>query len=102
MGNCFGPSNGGSTAKPAKLKEVKFLLLGSGESGKSTFFKQIKIIHKNGQYLPEELMSFKTAIYSNILTTIKILCDKVKEKKLELQDPKSNVCFIVIFFYGKK
>ena len=47
-------------------KECKILLLGSGEGGKSTIVKQMKIIHQNG-YTPEELSKFKHAIYSNLV-----------------------------------
>jgi hypothetical protein len=39
---------------------------GSGESGKSTIVKQMKIIHQNG-YKTEELMKFRTTIYKNLL-----------------------------------
>ena len=47
-------------------KECKILLLGSGESGKSTIVKQMKIIHQNG-YTPDELITFRTTIYRNLL-----------------------------------
>jgi len=33
--------------------------LGPGESGKSTVFKQMKIIQDDGGFSPEELMGFK-------------------------------------------
>uniref|UniRef100_A0A8C7I9L8 Guanine nucleotide binding protein (G protein), alpha transducing activity polypeptide 1 n=1 Tax=Oncorhynchus kisutch TaxID=8019 RepID=A0A8C7I9L8_ONCKI len=60
-----------------KLKEdaekdartVKLLLLGAGESGKSTIVKQMKIIHQDG-YSLEESMEFVTIIYSNTLQSI--------------------------------
>ena len=52
----------------------KILLLGSGESGKSTFLKQMRIIH--GQCFQEtELLSFKSVIYSNIVKGMKVLID---------------------------
>ena len=51
-------------------KECKILLLGSGEGGKSTIVKQMKIIHQNG-YTPEELAKFKHAIYSNLVDSAK-------------------------------
>ena len=47
-------------------KECKILLLGSGESGKSTIVKQMKIIHQNG-YNRTELMTYRTTIYKNLL-----------------------------------
>ncbi|XP_039653625.1 guanine nucleotide-binding protein G(t) subunit alpha-1 isoform X1 [Perca fluviatilis] len=60
-----------------KLKEdadrdartVKLLLLGAGESGKSTIVKQMKIIHQDG-YSLEESMEFIVIIYSNTLQSI--------------------------------
>jgi hypothetical protein len=42
------------------LEEVKLLLLGSAECGKSTVLKQMKIIHQNG-YSREELLSYRKA-----------------------------------------
>jgi hypothetical protein len=42
-------------------KECKILLLGSGESGKSTIVKQMKIIHQDG-YSREELMNFRQVV----------------------------------------
>ncbi|KAG6840731.1 guanine nucleotide-binding protein subunit alpha [Blastosporella zonata] len=47
-------------------KECKILLLGSGESGKSTVVKQMKIIHQGG-YSPTELIEFRPVIYKNVL-----------------------------------
>lgn len=41
----------------AESKIIKMLLLGAGESGKSTLFKQMKIINKNG-YSEKERMEF--------------------------------------------
>lgn len=50
----------------------KLLLLGSGESGKSTIFKQMKILHQNG-FTKEELLSYRGQVYRNIIQAIKIL-----------------------------
>ncbi|XP_035236903.1 guanine nucleotide-binding protein G(t) subunit alpha-2 [Anguilla rostrata] len=47
-------------------KTVKLLLLGAGESGKSTIVKQMKILHQGG-YTKEEQLGFKSIIYGNIL-----------------------------------
>ncbi|KAG5356319.1 Guanine nucleotide-binding protein alpha-3 subunit [Yarrowia sp. B02] len=68
---------------PDEEKEVKTLLLGSGESGKSTIIKQMKIIHQNG-YTDAELFLFKSTIYKNILDCGRALLQAVD--KFELQD----------------
>jgi len=51
---------------------VKLLLLGAGDSGKSTVAKQMKIIHLDG-FTDEERASYKTAISNNVLTSIRTL-----------------------------
>uniref|UniRef100_A0A8U7NRL1 G protein subunit alpha i3 n=4 Tax=Passeriformes TaxID=9126 RepID=A0A8U7NRL1_CORMO len=50
-------------------KEVKLLLLGAGESGKSTIVKQMKIIHEDG-YSEEECKQYKVVVYSNTIQSI--------------------------------
>jgi len=62
-------------------------LLGSGESGKSTFWKQIKTIHSE-EYSDEELLQYKNAIYANVIQTMKILsqiCLKKKKNRFKNQ-----------------
>jgi guanine nucleotide-binding protein subunit alpha len=51
-------------------KECKILLLGSGESGKSTIVKQMKIIHQQG-FNTEELKSYRVIVARNVLDSIK-------------------------------
>lgn len=46
-------------------KELKLLLLGTGESGKSTFIKQMRIIHGAG-YSDEDKRGFIKLVYQNI------------------------------------
>eukprot|EP00834_Sanchytrium_tribonematis_P001082 NODE_23_length_42016_cov_0.755803.p20 type:complete len:212 gc:universal NODE_23_length_42016_cov_0.755803:9273-8638(-) len=60
-------------------KEAKILLLGSGESGKSTIVRQMKIMHMNG-YSKQECLAFKASIYMNIFTGIMLLNDGILNK----------------------
>lgn len=50
-------------------REIKLLLLGSGESGKSTIFKQIKIFRKNG-FNDEESKRSRALIFGSIALSI--------------------------------
>lgn len=50
--------------------EIKMLLLGTGESGKSTIAKQLKILHMDG-FKKEELDSYRPVIANNVLTAFK-------------------------------
>jgi GTPase SAR1 family protein len=58
--------------------EVKLLLLGAGESGKSTIAKQMKIIHKEG-FTAEERASYKSIIYNNIVSSMRAILRAAKE-----------------------
>ncbi|XP_062999455.1 guanine nucleotide-binding protein subunit alpha-12 [Elgaria multicarinata webbii] len=53
---------------------VKILLLGAGESGKSTFLKQMRIIHGR-EFDQKALLEFRATIYENILKGCKVLVD---------------------------
>jgi len=64
-------------------KEVKLLLLGAGESGKSTVAKQMKIIHLKG-FTNEEKLAYKGSIYNNILTSMRNLVIASKELEIAL------------------
>ncbi len=74
--------NGISTLDPTLTEkpkqEVKILLLGSGESGKSTIIKQMKIIHQNG-FSPSELIMHKPIIYKNLLQCAKSIAKALKQ-----------------------
>ncbi|CAG7854906.1 Guanine nucleotide-binding protein alpha-3 subunit [Serendipita indica DSM 11827] len=63
-------------------KECKILLLGSGESGKSTIVKQMKIIHQNG-YSHAELLMFRPTIYRNLLESAEAAV--LAMRKLDIQ-----------------
>ncbi|XP_056137047.1 guanine nucleotide-binding protein subunit alpha-12a [Lampris incognitus] len=53
---------------------VKILLLGAGESGKSTFLKQMRII--NGKEFDQKaLLDFRDTIYENVLKGMRVLVD---------------------------
>uniref|UniRef100_A0A7C9A2Q2 Guanine nucleotide-binding protein alpha subunit n=1 Tax=Opuntia streptacantha TaxID=393608 RepID=A0A7C9A2Q2_OPUST len=56
----------------------KLLLLGAGESGKSTIFKQIKLLFQTG-FDEAELKSYIPVIHANVYQTIKLLLDGAKE-----------------------
>ncbi|CAF0996526.1 unnamed protein product [Adineta steineri] len=50
-------------------KDVKLLLLGAGESGKSTILKQMKIIHMDG-YSKEDFEQYREVVYSNTIQSL--------------------------------
>lgn len=56
-------------------EKIKLLLLGAGESGKSTIFKQMKIIYGD-QFSDSERKQQIPTIFSNILQAMKILIDQ--------------------------
>lgn len=61
-----------------KRPEVKILLLGAGESGKSTILKQMKIIHQSG-YSQDDLLMYKTTVYKNLLDCAKTIVEVVEQ-----------------------
>jgi len=72
--------------KKEKLRidsEVKLLLLGAGESGKSTVAKQMKIIHLDG-FNKVERESYKSIIASNTVGSLRVLISACRDMGLQL------------------
>eukprot|EP01100_Stratorugosa_tubuloviscum_P007142 TRINITY_DN299_c0_g4_i1.p1 TRINITY_DN299_c0_g4~~TRINITY_DN299_c0_g4_i1.p1 ORF type:complete len:352 (+),score=164.80 TRINITY_DN299_c0_g4_i1:53-1108(+) len=61
-----------SLDKKKTKNDVKLLLLGAGDSGKSTFAKQMKIIHLTG-FNENDKLEFKNSIRLNIINYTQIL-----------------------------
>jgi len=71
-------------------QEIKLLLLGPGESGKSTVFKQMKIIQKNGGYKPEELLTYKFIVYGNCITQMKVIVSAAMKMGIEMENEENK------------
>lgn len=69
--------------------EIKLLLLGAGESGKSTIAKQMKIIHQDG-FTDEELMSYVPLIHQNAFGGMKILVKACEDLGIKIKDKKNR------------
>ncbi|KAH8800597.1 G protein alpha-subunit [Flagelloscypha sp. PMI_526] len=63
--------------------EVKMLLLGAGESGKSTILKQMKLIHHGG-YTTSERLSFREIIFSNTVQSMRAVLTALPQLSLTL------------------
>ena|ERR1700710_1122208 len=59
---------------------------GSGESGKSTIVKQMKIIHQNG-YTVDELALYRLTIYKNLIDCAKALIGAMRQFGIEPANP---------------
>eukprot|EP01029_Cantina_marsupialis_P030750 TRINITY_DN842_c0_g1_i2.p1 TRINITY_DN842_c0_g1~~TRINITY_DN842_c0_g1_i2.p1 ORF type:complete len:371 (-),score=103.58 TRINITY_DN842_c0_g1_i2:409-1521(-) len=64
-------------------EKVKMLLLGAGESGKSTIFKQMKHLHGVG-FQDEDKMSMTPVIYNNTIVAMKVLITAAEEFGFEV------------------
>lgn len=60
-------------AKTTEASKVKMLLLGAGESGKSTVFKQMRILHGSPR-TEDDLRMYGVVIRHNIIVAVRKLC----------------------------
>ncbi|KAH7330709.1 heterotrimeric G protein alpha subunit 4 [Rhizoctonia solani] len=96
MGNCLSNNSDPEAAKAhhaaekemkahAKKRqtEIKVLLLGSGDSGKSTVLKQMRVIH-NDKFTPQEIESYRQLVFNNIIRGGVMLRDALAVMQLQL------------------
>ncbi|KAK6492988.1 guanine nucleotide-binding protein subunit alpha-14 [Huso huso] len=70
-------------------RELKLLLLGTGESGKSTFIKQMRIIHGSG-YTDEDKKGFIKLVYQNIFTAMQSLVWAMDNLRIQYKDEQNK------------
>lgn len=75
--------------KQSLRRQVKLLLLGAGESGKSTFLKQMRIIH-GIKFEPELVKEYQHVIYQNIVKGMKVLVDARDKLNIPWENPNNS------------
>ncbi|XP_030640591.1 guanine nucleotide-binding protein subunit alpha-11-like [Chanos chanos] len=76
--------------KKRERGEIKILLLGTGESGKTTFIKQMRIIHGKG-YSEEDRRAFTKLVFQNIFTAIKAMTAAMTNLKIPYANPQNEM-----------
>ena len=73
-------------ARQQEELKVKLLLLGAGESGKSTIFKQMRILHGSPR-TEDDLRMYGVVVRSNCITAMRKLCQlcRALRREQELQ-----------------
>uniref|UniRef100_A0A3Q3W1M1 Guanine nucleotide-binding protein subunit alpha n=1 Tax=Mola mola TaxID=94237 RepID=A0A3Q3W1M1_MOLML len=75
--------------KESSKREFKLLLLGTGESGKSTFIKQMRIIHGKG-YDEADRKGFSRLVFQNIVAAIQALISAMKTLHIDYIDERNT------------
>ncbi|KAK7933819.1 hypothetical protein WMY93_004715 [Mugilogobius chulae] len=70
-------------------RELKLLLLGTGESGKSTFIKQMRIIHGGG-YTDEDKRSYAKLVFQNIYTSMQTMIRAMEALGIAFSAPENQ------------
>ncbi|KAK0452847.1 heterotrimeric G-protein alpha subunit, GPA2-like protein [Desarmillaria tabescens] len=87
--------------KEAKAKlaiQVKVLLLGSGDSGKSTVLKQMRLIHKI-PFSPQEIEWYRQLTFDNITGGLKCILDAMEDMGLKVSE--NNIDYIDIIYNAR-
>ncbi|KAF8638677.1 hypothetical protein AX17_002022 [Amanita inopinata Kibby_2008] len=72
-------------AKAKLAAQVKVLLLGSGDSGKSTVLKQMRVIHKV-PFSPQEIEMYRQIAFDNITRGLRYVLEAMDEMELKLSE----------------
>ncbi len=63
--------------------------MGAGESGKSTIFKQMKILHSNG-FTKQECESYRDTVHGNVIKAIRALTEASQALDIPLEEPENQ------------
>ncbi|KAL2107104.1 hypothetical protein VUR80DRAFT_5702 [Thermomyces stellatus] len=107
---CFGSRKGDSGALRSReldrmirqdekrmAKEVKLLLLGAGESGKSTVLKQMKLIYAHG-FSKSEKLEWKPVVFNNVVQSFQAIFEAMNDMDIGFENPENekNMAHIMV------
>ena len=75
--------------KANKKNQVKMLLLGAGESGKSTVLKQMRLLHLGG-FSPQERNQYKNIIWADTVASMQTLIIQARNLGIQLESDDPN------------
>jgi guanine nucleotide-binding protein subunit alpha len=84
----LGTLNDDESTKPERL--TKGINLGSGESGKSTIVKQMKIIHLDG-YTEDELYNYRPTVFKNLVECAKAVIAAMRQFDIDFSSEQNRV-----------
>uniref|UniRef100_A0A914HFD5 Uncharacterized protein n=1 Tax=Globodera rostochiensis TaxID=31243 RepID=A0A914HFD5_GLORO len=85
-------------ARLTMKKTIKILLLGGPESGKSTIFKQMRILHMNG-FTELSIVNFRYLVYSNLIQGVYQLIEGADVLNIQVdKDVQDNVNALKTYF----
>ncbi|KAI4598669.1 G-Protein alpha subunit [Pestalotiopsis sp. 9143b] len=78
-------------------REVKLLLLGAGESGKSTVLKQMKLIYAQG-FTKNERLEGKPVVFNNVVQSLRLIFDVMNDQSIEFgnKDNEKNQALLLL------
>ena len=65
-------------------QSMKILLLGTGEAGKSTFIKQMKILHGQ-EFTDAELTDYRIDLMNNVVDSIKTIIKGMEQLQIDYE-----------------
>ena len=74
------------------LCDFKILVLGAGESGKSTVVKQIRLVHKGKSFSKEELERFRDSLLDNVVDCCRAFTAAAVRFGYEWEDAEDAAC----------
>ncbi|KAH6683224.1 G protein alpha subunit [Halenospora varia] len=77
-------------------KVVKLLLLGAGESGKSTILKQMKLIYTKEGISKSEKEEWRVIIFNNLLDGLRMIIDAMEDMDIQFEYENTTVHLPVI------
>ena len=77
---------------------VSLLLLGPAQSGKSTFFRQLQLMHGNCFTTLQEKITFRPIINENLVGSLHTLVTKMPMYQIALSHKGSEKVYLLLYF----